>query len=489
MKKRPNIVFILTDDQGAWAMGCAGNPDVQTPNLDRLAQNGIRFDDFYCASPVCSPARASLVTGEIPSCHGVQDWIEKGNMDGYKYPEMKGTPGFDENDHAIDYLAGHRTYMEILSESGYQCALSGKWHLGANTEKKKGFDRWYTIGRGGCDYFHPDICDEGRMYPGEGYITDLITERSLMYIDEMSASEKPFYLSVHYTAPHSPWGPEQHPEQFRKLYENCKFEGTPDLPIHPNQIRTCPIGDTPEKRRENLTGYYAAISAMDAGVGKIVDRLYEKGLMENTVIIFTADNGMNLGHHGIWGKGNGTFPPNMYDSSVKVPLIICVPNNKEKGVVCHAMTSQYDIFPTILELAGCKWEQQSMQPGKSIMDILASPRKEPSERIVVYDEYGKTRMIRDRKYKYIHRYGDGECELYDMETDPDETVNLHGKEQFTDVERSLKEEMEIWFDRFTDEKKDARKFDVKGRGQQDLCWKKDAFNTRIEYYYPEKQKK
>ena len=130
-----------------------------------------------------------------------------------------------------------------------------------------------------------------------------------------------------------------------------------------------------------------------------------------------------------------------------------------------------------------------MQPGKSIMDILASPRKESSERIVVYDEYGKTRMIRDRKYKYIHRYGDGECELYDMETDPDETVNLHGKEQFIDVERSLKEEMEIWFDRFTDEKKDARKFDVKGRGQQDLCWKKDAFNTRIEYYYPEKQKK
>ncbi|HJD41447.1 MAG TPA: sulfatase-like hydrolase/transferase, partial [Candidatus Mediterraneibacter quadrami] len=94
LKKKPNIVFVLTDDQGAWAMGCAGNPDVQTPNLDRLAANGVRFDEFYCASPVCSPARASIVTGKIPSCHGVQDWIEKGNVDGYKYPEMSKVPGF-----------------------------------------------------------------------------------------------------------------------------------------------------------------------------------------------------------------------------------------------------------------------------------------------------------------------------------------------------------------------------------------------------------
>ena len=137
MKTRPNIVFILTDDQGAWAMGCAGNQDVRTPNLDWLAENGVRFDEFYCASPVCSPARASLVTGEIPSCHGVQDWIEKGNLDAYKYPQMSTTAGFDMNDRAIDYLSGHRTYMEVLAESGYQCALSGKWHLGDNAAKKK----------------------------------------------------------------------------------------------------------------------------------------------------------------------------------------------------------------------------------------------------------------------------------------------------------------------------------------------------------------
>lgn len=487
MKERPNIVFILTDDQGAWAMGCAGNADVKTPNLDRLAANGVRFDEFYCASPVCSPARASLVTGKIPSCHGVQDWIEKGNVDGYKYPNMKSVPGFDADDLAIDYLAGHKTYMEVLAEAGYQCALSGKWHLGDNVVKKKGFSHWYTIVRGGCAYYHSDICDEGKLYPGEGYITDLITERSLEYIDSMAESEKPFYLSVHYTAPHSPWGPEEHPEEFRRLYDNCEFKATPDLPIHPDHIRTGPIGDTPENRRENLTGYYAAISAMDAGVGRIVDRLKEKGILDNTVIIFTADNGMNMGHHGIWGKGNGTYPPNMYDSAVKVPLIICDPCNKEKGVVCRSMSSQYDMFPTILELAGCEWNPEPMQPGRSMMKMLRVPEKEADDSVVIYDEYGRTRMIRSRKYKYIHRYGDGICELYDMDADPDETVNLVEDEKYVSVVSSMRKEMEEWFGRYTDEKSDARKFDVKGRGQQRLCWEEDAFNSNIEFYDPEKK--
>ena len=482
LKKKPNIVFVLTDDQGAWAMGCAGNQDVKTPNLDRLAANGVRFDEFYCASPVCSPARASIVTGKIPSCHGVQDWIEKGNVDGYKYPEMSKVPGFDINDLAIDYLEGHRTYMEILSEAGYQCALSGKWHLGDNAAKRKGFKNWYTIARGGCSYFHPDICDEGELYPGEGYITDLITERSLLYIDEMAETEKPFYLSVHYTAPHSPWGPSEHPEKFRKLYENCEFAATPDLPIHPNHIITGPIGDNPEKRRDNLTGYYAAISAMDAGVGKIVEKLEEKHLLQDTVIIFTADNGMNMGHHGIWGKGNGTYPPNMYDSAVKVPLIIYSPELKNRGAVCHRMTCQYDIFPTILEIAGCEWVPEKMQPGRSMTELIYEPEKDVQERIVVYDEYGRTRMIRDRQYKYIHRYGDGECELYDMEKDPDETKNIVHDPEYAEIVESLRMEMEEWFSRYTDEKNDARKFDVKGRGQQKLCWQKDAFNTEIEFY-------
>ena len=124
MKKKPNIIFIITDDQGAWAVESETNHDIKTPNLTRLAAQGTTFDEFYCTSPVCSPARASIVTGKIPSCHGIQDWLKKGNLDAWKYPHMAVMDGFDMEDKAIDYLKGHKTYMEYLAENGYHCALS-----------------------------------------------------------------------------------------------------------------------------------------------------------------------------------------------------------------------------------------------------------------------------------------------------------------------------------------------------------------------------
>lgn len=479
-KAKPNIIFILTDDQGAWAMGCAGNKDIRTPNIDRLAGEGIRFDEFHCASPVCSPARASIVTGQIPSCHGVQDWISGGNLDAWKYPQMAGLKEFDMNDHAIDYLAGHKTYIEILAENGYNCALSGKWHLGDNASRKKGFCRWYTIGRGGCHYYSPDICDEGAMSVSDRYVTDLITERALQDIHDLAGKDDPFYLSVHYTAPHSPWNAEEHPAEFLDLYKDCDFTATPDLPLHPHQINTCPTGETPQKRRENLTGYYAAISAADAGIGKILSCLEEKGLTENTVVIFTADNGMNMGHHGIWGKGNGTYPPNMFESAVKVPFIIRIPHTEASGTVCHARASQYDIFPTILELAGCSSAPDPTQPGRSILPLL-DPSSDADRDIVIYDEYGKTRMIKRGDYKYIHHYGADFNELYDLGHDPDETENLWGQEEYHKLAAEMKEDMEKWFRKYSVPEYDGTKHDVTGRGQKDLCYKENAFDQSMEY--------
>lgn len=296
MKKKPNIIFIITDDQGAWAVESETNHDIKTPNLKRLAESGVTFDEFYCTSPVCSPARASIVTGKIPSCHGIQDWLRKGNLDAWKYPHMAMMDGFDMEDKSIDYLKGHKTYMEYLAENGYHCALSGKWHMGDNITKKKGFEYYFTIGRGGCHYYDADIFEDGELSISHEYITDTITNHALEYLDRLSGEGAPFYLSVHYTAPHSPWDASEHPKKFRDLYKDCEFKDTQALPIHPWQANnTCPIGDTPEKRREYLTGYYAAISAMDAGVGKIMDWVAAHGLEEDTVLIFTSDNGMNLG--------------------------------------------------------------------------------------------------------------------------------------------------------------------------------------------------
>ena len=480
-KQKPNIIFILMDDQGAWAMGCAGNTDIQTPSMDRLAREGVRFDQFHCASPVCSPARASIVTGQIPSCHGVQDWISGGNLDAWKYPQMAELKDFDMNDRAIDYLAGHKTYMEVLAENGYVCALSGKWHLGDNAARKKGFSRWYTIGRGGCRYYSPDICDEGEMSVSDRYVTDLITERALDDIRELADGEAPGYPSVHYTAPHIPGNPEEHPREFLEIYKDCSFESTPDLPLNPRQINTCPVGDTKEKRRENLTGYFAAVSAADAGVGRILKLLEDKGLAENTVVIFTADNGMNMGHHGIWGKGNGTFPPNMFESAVKVPFIVRMPECGHKGEVCHTPVSQYDIYPTILELAGCQAVPGPMQPGTSLLPLIQNPLGQKDRDIVVYDEYGRTRMIKKNGYKFIRHYEADFNELYDLKSDPDESVNLWDNGGYKELAAEMECDMEEWFEKYSVPECDGRKHAVTGRGQKDLCYKEGAFDQSMEY--------
>ena len=202
----------------------------------------------------------------------------------------------------IEYLKGQTTYTEILAQNGYTCGLSGKWHLGDSARPQKGFSHWFTIARGGCNYYRPDMIKDGKVVMEEGYITDLITEDALNFLDQQKDSDSPFYLSVHYTAPHSPWGREQHPAEIYDSYADCPFESVPDEPIHLWQIASCPNPNNPEERKALLQGYYAAVTAMDLGIGKIIDKLEELGLRENTLIIFMSDNGMNMGHHGIWGK-------------------------------------------------------------------------------------------------------------------------------------------------------------------------------------------
>ena len=139
--KQPNILFILSDDQGAWAMRCAGNQDIQTPNLDRLARQGARFENFFCVSPVCSPARASILTGTIPSVHGVMDWLAGGNVDA-SLAEIRENPAFQNETTPIQYLHDLTAYTDLLAEAGYTCALSGKWHLGDSLTPQHGFTHW-----------------------------------------------------------------------------------------------------------------------------------------------------------------------------------------------------------------------------------------------------------------------------------------------------------------------------------------------------------
>lgn len=475
--KNPNILFVMADDMGYWSMGCAGNKEVQTPNLDRLAEEGMYFPEYFCTSPVCSPARASVLCGKMPSGHGVLDWVSKGHINyedvaadlrkAHQDPRAPWEYAWSkqqlEGDEAIRYMEGLRTYTDILAEHGYICGLAGKWHLGDAGCPQHGFSYWEPLAMGGDNYFYPVVLRDGKFdMLRHTYITNYITDKALDFLRNRD-TEKPFYLSVHYTAPHSPWERNQHPEEFYDLYQDCPFVETPNVPPH-----KWGHAYSQEERRKRLQGYYAAVTAMDSDIGKLVGYLKKEGLWDDTIVIFTADNGMSMGHHGIFGKGNGTFPLNMYDTAVRVPMIVTYPRGIRGGCVAKGLYSHYDLMPTIAGLMGEAPEEGC--PGRSFQEIFQGEVPDGRDAVVVYDEYGPARMIRTEEYKYIHRYPYGENEFYDLKADPGEESNLALSKDpaVRKTIAALRSRMEQWFVQYSDPDKDGTKQAVCGLGQIDL---------------------
>ncbi len=507
MEKRKNILFILTDDQGEWAMHCSGNDDIITPNLDRLAASGVRYENFYCTSPVCSPARASLMTGKIPSRHGVHDWLAKGHIDEsscsddlleafasdspapeYLWPKLS-----LKGDRGVQYLKGHRTFTEVLRDAGYYTGISGKWHIGAADVPQCGFDYWRTTAIGGADYYFQVVLDDdGKMRPKpDVYTTDYITDNAIKFLDGRDGT-RPFCLCVNYTAPHSPWGEGCHPEKYMSLYRGCEFASVPEEPPHPwvggvdksfaewksvphpgvrfIRAQYAPIRETwSEYRRESLTGYFAAVTAMDENVGRLLDYLEENGLTDDTLIVFTSDNGSNMGHHGIFGKGNGTYPVNMYRTSTCVPAIFSCRGVIPPGRVLSSIRSHYDIFETLLDMVGVDFHKTDDMPGESFADELRGKTVDSHGDAFVCDEYGKTRMIvtKDggRHVKLVWRGEDGPNEFYDLISDPDERKDLFGTPKADDAVAELLPKLNAWFDSYMDPSLDGSKEDVRGKGQ------------------------
>ncbi|MCB0063058.1 MAG: sulfatase-like hydrolase/transferase [Caldilineaceae bacterium] len=466
-KNRPNILFIFSDDQGAWALGCAGNHEIETPNLDRLAATGMRFENFFCASPVCSPARATLLTGRIPSQHGVHDWLAAGNTTSQYEPARNGE--------LIEYLQGQVGYTDLLAAAGYQCALSGKWHLGDAHHAQKNFTYWATHAKGGGPYYHAPMIRDGEVYEESAYVTDVITDNALTWLEQQRNPAQPFYLSVHYTAPHSPWEREQHPaDLYDHYHSNCAFTSVPDNLSAPEWVQylSIPVENAAD-RRAKLSGYYAAVTAMDRNIGRLLDWLEANGLCENTLVIFTSDNGMNMGHHGVYGKGNATFPLNMFDESVKVPFLASHPSQIPPGAINDDLVSQYDFLPTLLDYVGLADSLPDGLPGSSFAGALLGRkqqgREQNQDQIVVFDEYGPVRMVRTKTWKYVHRYAHGPNELYDLQQDSGEQVNLAGDPAWQAREREMRERLLTWFARYVDPAKDGSREPVTGSGQLGLC--------------------
>jgi len=441
-------------------MQCAGNKEIQTPNLDKLAKTGILFKNFFCVSPVCSPARASLLSGQIPSQHGIHDWLACGNS----------TIEQGCNSKLIQYLKGIPTYSDILAKNNYQCGIYGKWHLGDAHTPQKGFSHWQVHAKGSSSYYNAPMIKDGKIYQEPKYITDAITDNALQFLDKQTNSKKPFYLSIHYTAPHTPWSKENHPKElYEHYYNNCKFTSVPKTTPPPSWVQRLNIPvENQQTRKKYLAGYFTAITAMDQNIGRILDWLEQNNLRKNTLIFFTSDNGMNMGHHGIWGKGNATFPMNMFEESIKVPAIISQPETIPQNITCEQPLSHYDFMPTILDYLNIPYKPTKPLPGKSFAPILRGKPLNNSKPIIIYDEYGPVRMIRTKQWKYIHRYPNGPHELYNLKNDPAETTNLIDNPKHQPTITELRTKLNKWFEKYVDPNKDGNKQPITGDGQYGL---------------------
>lgn len=448
-QKLPHVIMILLDDLGFWTLGMHGNQEIQTPNIDRLAKQGVAFQNCYCVSPVCSPARASLLTGRIPSQHGVQDWIREGSI-------------ASANDRPVEYLAGMRGFSDVLNENGYYCGQIGKWHLGDSYTPQKGFSHWVVTPKGSDNYYGATLFRNGKEETIDRYLTDELTDEAISFLRLRTAAETPFFLSLNFTAPHRPWRQDQHPAEVWSLYDGCTFETCPKEAPNPYQINN---GVYPEEdKNEMVRGYCTALTAADAAIGRVLDELDDLNITDETLVILTSDNGMSLGHHGIYGKGNATFPQNMYDQAVKVPFVMRHPA-RIPPQVSNALISHYDFCPTLFDYLELDQTCGDNLPGRTFLQHVLGDADPGRDSVVIFDEYGPVRMLRNARWKFIYRIGDWSNELYDMESDPQETVNLIDDPDHAQLAIELENELRLWFKSYVTPGRDASANPNFGRGQ------------------------
>lgn len=441
---RPNIVLIFTDNQQASTLACYGNAEIHTPNLDRLAQQGMLFENAFCPNAFCSPCRASVLTGLLPSQHGVHSWIDDRNM-----------PEWPDNWHALD---GLRTLPATLQTAGYKTALSGKYHLGQPTQKMDGFDYWCTMADGHVRSFYRNrITENGENYDHEGHTVDFFTEKGIAFMEEQVAADEPFFLYLPYPAPYGHWPATKEDDRCRysDLYDDCPMlsiprEGLSKASVDGYLMRQQHSGGGLDYslilRAPNdlptLRNYYAQISMVDDGVGQVMAALERLGISDNTLFIFTSDHGLSVGQHGFWGHGSATFPSNLHHAAHSVPLIVRHAPTVDAGQRSEAMVSNMDIYSTILDYTELPNDQGDMVvPSRSLKSVLTG-RIDDLEEGAVYSEQEETRVVRTRKWAYFKRFTDAPShelsdELFDIENDLRERVNLIDEPEHAEIRHTL----------------------------------------------------
>ncbi len=437
--RRPNVVFILTDNQGAWTLGCHGNPDIKTPNVDRLAAEGVRFTRALSSNPVCSPTRATFLTGLLPSQHGVHSFLDGKLMMG---PQAR------------NVIEEFPSLGKVLHESGYVCGLSGKWHLGAHLNPGEGFSFWITKPDGHTkEFYDQEVIENGRVRTEPGYTTDLWTRKGVEFIEQNRHT--PFFLFLAYNGPYLLGDLMLNPARNRHAdaYKGHQFRSFPTDTMHPWQRSN--------KGFHNSQGAMeraaCEVSGVDDGVGEILSTLKRLGLEEDTLVIYSSDQGWMGGQNGMWGMGDHFRPIGAHELMMQIPLIFRHPGRIPAGQTSDALISNYDFLPTLLGYLGLadRIPQKNRSPGSDFSAVLqggAAPARD-----AVFYEMENTRAVRSKSWKYVERFPDGPNELYDMEKDPQERVNLYGQPGTAQMHAQLAGRLHEFFGAHADPKYDLWK--------------------------------
>lgn len=482
-QQRYNVVYIMTDDHTAQMMSCYDTRHVSTPNLDRIAADGVRFVNSYVANSLSGPSRACMITGK----HSHNN-------------------GFTNNEHGV-FDGSQQTMPKLLQAGGYQTALIGKWHL---VSTPTGFDYWDILpGQG--DYYNPDfIRMDGSTVREKGYVTNIITDKSIDWLRKRRDPSRPFALFIHHKACHRCWLPEM---KYMREYEDKTFElpatfdddyagrvaaaeqemeikddrhmdivydtkmYSPGMKTRLSDLYLSMVGRmdstdrevydqfydslsfdfygkelTPHQRAEYkyqrfMRDYAKVLKSLDDNVGRVLDELEREGLLDNTLVVYTSDQGFYMGEHGWFDK---RF---MYEESLNTPLVMRLPKGLEARGAITEMVQNIDYAPTFLELAGLRVPKD--MDGESLVPLLKGEHPKKWRKAIYYHyfEYPAEHSVkrhygvRTERYKLIHFYPDGanqqidEWELYDLQADPQELHNIYGKPGTEAIEKELRKQL------------------------------------------------
>lgn len=441
--EQPNFLFILVDDQPFDAMGFKGRyPFLETPNMDKLAKQGANFNNYFCTQSICSPSRASFLTGTYSHIHGV-----------------------NQNHHLVDPdWESYKPYSIHLQNAGYETAMIGKIHMAHFNGKKHirpGFDYWYSF-KGQGKYFNPEINDNGIEKQVKGYMTDILTNEAVSWLTDKRDTNKPFSLCLWHKAVHEDHLPAPRHEN---LYENDTlpyppynthketFEGKPEwqrIKAFDTQWKDYKSVDKlPEKPWGSKSDKYMrllkTLAAVDESIGTVLETLEQTGELENTVVIFSSDNGYFMGEHTYWDKRIA------YENSIRIPMIMRFPEKIKAGIQINEMCLNIDLAPTILELANI--EKPAYMQGESMVKLFGNEEASEWRESILFEYYvddaypyaGPDMLaVKTDNYKLIDVFLENDIdELYDLQNDPGEMNNLINNPEFDEIEKELRDEMEI----------------------------------------------